>query len=132
MNHLPSSILNLLGFTSGGRRQGKRVDRDGEHEEGDMTSMVKRIVMEQHRTMFYTVTLSPQSQHKSISQQKDIAPSLKWQCASSLSKSRMLLARTNSNSNKYYTFTYFETDTDTLDINMSSMLREDLLHRNSF
>merc|ERR1711902_267011 len=86
-------------------RQGKRMDRDGEdeEEEGDMTSMVKRIVMEQHRTMFYTVTLSPQSQRKSISQQKDIAPSLKWQCASSLSKSRMLLARTNSNSNKYYT-----------------------------
>ena len=79
MNHLPSSILNLLGFTSGGRRQGKRMNRDGEDEdeEGDMTSMVKRIVMEQHRTMFYTVTLSPQSQRKSISQQKDIAPSLK-------------------------------------------------------
>ena len=55
-----------------------------------------------------------------------------WQCASSLSKSRMLLARTNSNSNKYYTFTYFETDTDTLDSSMSSMLREDLLHKNSF
>ena len=79
MNHLPSSILNLLGFTSGGRRQGKRMNREGEDEdeEGDMTSMVKRIVMEQHRTMFYTVTLSPQSQRKSISQQKDIAPSLK-------------------------------------------------------
>ena len=77
MNHLPTSILNLLGFTSGGRRQEKRVDRDGEDEEGDMTSMVKRLVMEQHRTMFYTVTLSPQSQHKNIAQQKNIAPSLK-------------------------------------------------------
>ena len=77
MNHLPTSILNLLGFTSGGRRQEKRVDRDGEDEEGDMASMVKRLVMEQHRTMFYTVTLSPQSQHKNIAQQKNIAPSLK-------------------------------------------------------
>ena len=79
MNHLPTSILNLLGFTSGGRRQEKRVGRDGEDEdeEGDMTSMVKRLVMEQHRTMFYTVTLSPQSQHKHIAQQKNIAPSLK-------------------------------------------------------
>ena len=77
MNHLPTSILNLLGFTSGGRRQEKRVDGDGEDEEGDMTSMVKRLVMEQHRTMFYTVTLSPQSQHKNIAQQKNIAPSLK-------------------------------------------------------
>ena len=79
MNHLPTSILNLLGFTSGGRRQEKRVGRDGEDEdeEGDMTSMVKRLVMEQHRTMFYTVTLSPQSQHKNIAQQKNIAPSLK-------------------------------------------------------
>ena len=77
MNHLPTSILNLLGFTSGGRRQEKRVDRDGEDEEGDMTSMVKRLVMEQHRTMFYTVTLSPQSQQKNIAHQKNIAPSLK-------------------------------------------------------
>ena len=79
MNHLPTSILNLLGFTSGGRRQGKRVDRDEEDEEGegDMTSMVKRLVMEQHRTMFYTVTLSPQSQRKSIIQANNIAPSLK-------------------------------------------------------
>ena len=79
MNHLPTSILNLLGFTNGGRRQGKRVDRDEEDEEGegDMTSMVKRLVMEQHRTMFYTVTLSPQSQRKSIIQANNIAPSLK-------------------------------------------------------
>ena len=79
MNHLPTSILNLLGFTSGGRRQGKRVDRDEEDEEGegDMTSMVKRLVMEQHRTMFYTVTLSPQSQRKSITQANNVAPSLK-------------------------------------------------------
>ena len=79
MNHLPTSILNLLGFTSGGRRQGKRVDRDEEDEEGegDMTSMVKRLVMEQHRTMFYTVTLSPQSQRKSIIQANNVAPSLK-------------------------------------------------------
>ena len=79
MNHLPTSILNLLGFTTGGRRQGKRVDRDEEDEEGegDMTSMVKRLVMEQHRTMFYTVTLSPQSQRKSITQANNVAPSLK-------------------------------------------------------
>ena len=79
MNHLPTSILNLLGFTSGGRRQGKRMDRDDEDEEGegDMTSMVKRLVMEQHRTMFYTVTLSPQSQRKSITQANNVAPSLK-------------------------------------------------------
>ena len=79
MNHLPSSILNLLGFAVGGRRQGKRVDKNGEEEdeEGDMTSMVKRMVMEQHRTMFYTVTLSPQSRHKNMVHQSNVAPSLK-------------------------------------------------------
>ena len=33
-----------------------------------------------------------------------------WQCASSLSKCHMLLARTNSNSNKYYTFTFVDDD----------------------
>ena len=76
MNHLPTSILNLLGFTSGGRRQGKRGGGDEEGEE-DMTNMVKRLVMEQHRTMFYTVTISPQSQRKDIAQQNNIAPSLK-------------------------------------------------------
>ena len=31
-----------------------------------------------------------------------------WQCASSLSKSHTVLARTNHNSPKYYTFTYME------------------------
>ena len=56
--------------------------------------------------------------------------SYQWQCASSLSKSRMLLARTNSNSNKYYTFTYFETEADTL--LDSSLSREELLRKKSF
>merc|ERR1719232_2314883 len=80
--------------------------------------------------MFYTVTISPQSQRKDIAQQNNIAPSLKWQCASSLSKSRMLLARTNSNSNKYYTFTYFETDNETrLD---SSILGRTYNNKNPF
>ena len=79
MNHLPTSILNLLGFTTSGGGRGKREASDGEEEEGgDMTSMVRRLVMDQHRTMFYTVTLSPQTQqHKNIAQAKIIAPSLK-------------------------------------------------------
>jgi len=95
MNHLPTSILNLLGFTTS-----RKAKKDEEGEDEDMTSMVKKLVLDQHRTMFYTVTISPQTQRK-IENSKVVAPSLKWQCASSLSKSRMLLARTNSNSNRF-------------------------------
>ena len=71
MNHLPTSILNLLGFTT---KSKKEVEDD---EGGDMTSMVQKLVMDQHRTMFYTVTLSPVSQPKNPEHNKVIAPSLK-------------------------------------------------------
>merc|ERR1712227_971618 len=100
----------------------------GEEGEVDLTSMVKKLVQDQHRTMFYIATLNPEIQNKTVEHSKVIAPSLKWQCASSLSKSRMLLARTNSNSNKYYTF--METDMDILAD--SSMSREELIKNKSF
>ena len=45
-------------------------------EDEDMTSMVKKLVLDQHRTMFYTVTISPQTQRK-IENSKVVAPSLK-------------------------------------------------------
>merc|ERR1719450_1023980 len=131
MNHLPTSILNLLGFTSSKNSSEKKRDGD-EDDEGDvdLTSMVKKLVQDQHRTMFYIATLNPEIQNKTVEHSKVIAPSLKWQCASSLSKSRMLLARTNSNSNKYYTFTYMETDVDILAD--SSLSREELIKNRSF
>ena len=80
MNHLPASILNLLGFTSGGERRkyGRGRNDEEEDDKGDMTDMVKKLVMEQHRTMFYTVTLSPVNQRKqSDHTSKVVAPSLK-------------------------------------------------------
>ena len=79
MNHLPASILNLLGFTSGGgRKYGRGRNDEEEDDKGDMTDMVKKLVMDQHRTMFYTVTLSPVNQRKqSDHTSKVVAPSLK-------------------------------------------------------
>merc|ERR1712029_1262750 len=108
MSHISASILNLLGFTSNGKHSSKR-ERE-ESEPADLTNMVRKLVLDNHRTMFYTVTLSPATQHRVVESLKNKTPSLKWQCASSLSKCHMLLARTNSNSNKYYTFTFVDDD----------------------
>ena len=126
MNHLPSSILNLLGFNVGRRYGRGRDDEEDEDEKSDMTDMVKKLVMDQHRTMFYTVTLSPVNQTKNPenNNSKVIAPSLKWQCASSLSKSRILLARTNSNSNKYYNLTFIDTDTADSDADRENIMNK--------
>merc|ERR1739846_185581 len=108
MSNLSASILNLLGFSSGGKNSNKR-EKD-EADPADLTNMVKKLVLDNHRTMFYTVTLSPATQQRVVESLKNKTPSLKWQCASSLSKCHMLLARTNSNSNKYYTFTFVDDD----------------------
>ena len=51
-----------------------------------------------------------------------------WQCASSLSKCHMLLARTNSNSNKYYTFTFDDTEDISGDFNIP--VKEEILRGN--
>merc|ERR1711910_133864 len=89
---------------------------------------VKKLVLDNHRTMFYTVTLSPATQHRVVESLKNKTPSLKWQCASSLSKCHMLLARTNNNSNKYYTFTYVDDDLNG-DLNIPP-IREEILRTN--
>ena len=56
------------------------VEDEDEEEGGDMTSMVRRLVLDQHRTMFYTATLSPVTQHKQYTHTKQpaaVQPSLK-------------------------------------------------------
>ena len=79
MNHLPTSILNLLGFTSSKNSSEKKRDDGDEDEEGDvdLTNMVKKLVQDQHRTMFYIATLNPEIQNKTVEHSKVIAPSLK-------------------------------------------------------
>ena len=56
------------------------MEDEEEEEGGDMTSMVRRLVLDQHRTMFYTATLSPVAQHKQYTHTKQpaaVQPSLK-------------------------------------------------------
>jgi len=103
MSNLPTSILNILGLSQ----------TDSTTSTQNMTSMMRELVMDQQRTMFYTVTMCP-TQKEAPETKRILTPSLKWQCASSLSKSHTVLHRTNQNSSKYYTFTYMgEEDTFT-------------------
>ena len=111
MSHIPTSLLNLLGLSK----------TPAPSSSQNMTNMMRELVMDQQRTMFYTVTMSP-TQQKKQDIKRTITPSLKvgfviksdfnlsclsqWQCASSLSKSHMVLNRTNHNSPQYYTITY--------------------------
>eukprot|EP00090_Calanus_glacialis_P044255 TRINITY_DN7879_c0_g1_i5.p1 TRINITY_DN7879_c0_g1~~TRINITY_DN7879_c0_g1_i5.p1 ORF type:complete len:175 (+),score=63.94 TRINITY_DN7879_c0_g1_i5:202-726(+) len=95
MSHIPTSILNLLGLSKSTTPSSPP----------NMISKMRELVMDQQRTMFYTVTMSP-TQQKTQDIKRTITPSLKWQCASSLSKSHMVLNRTNLNSPEYYTLTY--------------------------
>ena len=76
MNHLPTSILNLLGFTASKNSSDKKGEED-EEGEVDLTSMVKKLVQDQHRTMFYIATLNPEIPNKTVEHSKVIAPSLK-------------------------------------------------------
>ena len=66
MSHLPTSILNMLGLSP----------TPTPTPSPQMTSMVKKLVMDQHRTMFYTVTMSP-TQQKKLDKTKTLTPSLK-------------------------------------------------------
>merc|ERR1712106_287396 len=101
MSNIPTSIINILGLS---------VSPSTSSTE-NMSSMMRELVMEQQRTMFYTVTMAPtQQKTKDSKRTLTLNPSLKWQCASSLSKSHTVLTRTNSNSPQYYTFTYMEED----------------------
>ena len=74
MSNFSASILNLLGFSSPGRNSRRETD---EAEPADLTNMVKKLVLDNHRTMFYTVTLSPTTQHRVVESLKSKTPSLK-------------------------------------------------------
>jgi len=106
MSH--SGFLSLLGLTG---------NRSQKSEGKAIAGGLRDLVMEQHRTLFYTVTIStPPSAAASpappaAERHLLIAPALKektlkWQCATSLSKSQSVISRTNSNSNLYYTLAF--------------------------
>ena len=61
MSYIPTSLLNLLGLS-----------RNTSSSPQNMTNMMRELVMEQQRTMFYTVTMSPTQQKTQA-----ITPSLK-------------------------------------------------------
>ena len=48
-----------------------------ESDPADLTNMVRKLVLDNHRTMFYTVTLSPATQHRVVESLKNKTPSLK-------------------------------------------------------
>ena len=66
MSYIPTSILNLLGMS--------KAPPPSLPE--NMTSMMRELVMDQQRTMFYTVTVSP-AQQKKKDTIKTLTPSLK-------------------------------------------------------
>jgi len=104
MSH--SGFLTLLGITG---------NRKPKSESTAIAGGLRDLVMEQHRTLFYTVTISTPPTASptppAAERQLLIAPTLKektlkWQCATSLSKSQSVISRTNSNSNLYYTLAF--------------------------
>merc|ERR1719513_221780 len=103
MSNLPTSILNILGLSQ----------TDSTTSSQDMSSMMRELVMDQQRTMFYTVTMTPDTtDDKTQDNKRTVTPSLKWQCASSLTKSHKVLNRTNINSPSYYTLTFMVEEED--------------------
>jgi len=107
MSH--SGFLTLFGLTG---------NRNQKSEGKAIAGGLRDLVMEQHRTLFYTVTIStppsspaPLRPASPAERQLQMAPALKektlkWQCATSLSKSQSVISRTNSNSNLYYTLAF--------------------------
>ena len=75
--NLPAYILNLLGFTSSSKHSSKKRSECEDSEPTDLTNMVRKLVLDNHRTMFYTVTLSPATQHRVVESLKNKTPSLK-------------------------------------------------------
>jgi len=70
-----------------------------------LTVLVKQLVMDQHRTMFYTVTLST-TPPLPTSIPKRRTEHLKWQFASSVCKSQAVIKRSNTNCPTYYSITF--------------------------
>jgi len=70
-----------------------------------LTMLVKQLVMDQHRTMFYTVTLST-TPTLSTSIPKRRTEKLKWQYASSVCKSQEVIKKSNMNCPTYYSITF--------------------------
>ena len=66
MFQIPTSLLNLLGLSTAPTSSSTQ----------NMTSMMRELVMDQQRTMFYTVTMSP-TQQKTEDIKRTITPSLK-------------------------------------------------------
>jgi len=73
--------------------------------------LLRELVKNQEKTMFYTVTVNPPAAAASPTTP---SPNLKWKCACALSRSQSIIQRTNSNSSSYYTITYMgELELDT-------------------
>ena len=67
MSNLPTSILNILGLS--------QTDSTTTQ---NMTSMMRELVMDQQRTMFYTVTMTPETtDDKTQDNKRTVTPSLK-------------------------------------------------------
>jgi len=90
------SALNALFSIGSGSRGGST--------ETGCAGLLRQLVQDQERTMFYTVTVNPLPATTKASNKVD--PNLKWQCACALSRSQSVIKRTNSNSSQYYTITY--------------------------
>merc|ERR1712051_81650 len=84
-------------------------------------SKLREILSEQHRLMYYTVTVSTLSPHHLTRVRKD-SRNLKWQLASTLYKSQATMRKSTINYPSYYNIAYLgeileddETDQEILD-----------------
>jgi len=70
-----------------------------------LTILVKQLVMDQHRTMFYTVTLSTTPPLPAAIPRRH-TENLKWQYATSVYKSQAVIKKSNINCPTYYSITF--------------------------
>merc|ERR1711994_861022 len=97
------------------------TDPSSEEQLSESRIKLREILSEQHRLMYYTVTVSTLSPHHLTRLRKD-SRNLKWQFASTLYKSQATMRKSTINYPSYYNIAYLgeileddETDQEILD-----------------
>jgi len=94
-----STTISMLGLTRPAPPTPDTVEK--------LTILVKQLVMDQHRTMFYTVTLSTTPSLPTYIPRRH-TENLKWQYATSVCKSQAIIKRVTTNCPTYYSITFME------------------------
>jgi len=98
-----ASILTILHASLAALIPSQNVPED------QVAGLLRELVVQQHRTMFYTATVAGCSTSTSDDQSPH-TPALQWQLASSLVHSRGVAARTERAAPAYYSLAFLDPD----------------------